>query len=177
MATFNDMDHAIFQSLWRWAQRRHPKKARRWVKAKYFRTIGGRTWVFHGDHDGKLRCLFKLTSVRMTRHVKVKGEANPYDPEWEVYFEHRLGVKMTRTLRGRRQLLSLWKEQEGTCPVCNQKVSEMTEWHNHHIIWRSKGGTDTAANRVLLHPTCHRKVHSQGLYVEKPRPVRGDREA
>ena len=177
MATFNDMDHAIFQSLWRWAQRRHPKKARRWVKAKYFRTIGGRTWVFHGDHDGKPRCLFKLTSVRMTRHVKVKGEANPYDPEWEVYFEHRLGVKMTRTLRGRRQLLSLWKEQEGTCPVCNQKMSEMTEWHNHHIIWRSKGGTDTAANRVLLHPTCHRKVHSQGLYVEKPRPERGDREA
>jgi RNA-directed DNA polymerase len=44
-------------------------------------------------------------------------------------------------------------------------------------VWRVMGGTDRAENRVLLHPTCHRKVHSQGMYVEKPRPARGEREA
>jgi hypothetical protein len=26
---------------------------------------------------------------------------------------------------------------------------------------------------VLLHPDCHRQVHSQGLSVVKPRPVQG----
>ena len=24
------------------------------------------------------------------RHLKVRSEANPYDPRWEVYFEERL---------------------------------------------------------------------------------------
>ncbi len=84
---------------------------------------------------------------------------------------------MVDNLKGRRQLLRLWKEQDGICPVCNQKITELTGWHNHHIIWRCHGGPETAENRVLLHPTCHSKVHSQGLYVEKPRPTRGEREA
>ncbi|HSH81107.1 MAG TPA: HNH endonuclease signature motif containing protein [Herpetosiphonaceae bacterium] len=84
---------------------------------------------------------------------------------------------MVDNLKGRRQLLRLRKEQDGICPVCNQKITELTEWHNHHILWRCHGGPDTAANRVLLHPTCHSKVHSQGLYMEKPRPIRGEREA
>jgi RNA-directed DNA polymerase len=34
-----------------------------------------------------------------------------------------------------------------------------------------------AENRVLLHPNCHRLVHSQCLTVEKPRPTRGVRKA
>ena len=32
------VDHALFQSLWRWAKRRHPNKGVRWVKARYFHT-------------------------------------------------------------------------------------------------------------------------------------------
>jgi RNA-directed DNA polymerase len=106
------------------------------------------------------------------RHVKVRAIANPYDPTWEPYFEKRLGVKMVEDLRGRRQLIRLWREQEGLCPICHQKITQLTGWHNHHILWRSKGGTDRAENRVLLHPNCHYQVHSQGLYVEKPRPSR-----
>lgn len=59
---------------------------------------------------------------------------------------------MLDTLKGRRQLRQLWIEQEGLCPVCQQKITELTGWHNHHIVWRSYGGTDTNANRVLLYP-------------------------
>jgi RNA-directed DNA polymerase len=53
----------------------------------------------------------------------------------------------------------------------------VTGWHNHHIIWRSLGGTDRLENRVLLHPNCHHQVHCQQRTVTKPRPARGDREA
>ena len=177
MATFSSIDHAIFQALWRWAKRRHPKKPRRWIKAKYFATIGGNHWVFHGAHNGKDLTLFRASRVSIKRHVKVRAAANPFDPAWELYFEQRLGVKMVDNLKGRRQLLRLWKEQDGICTVCNQKITELTGWHNHHMIWRCHGGPETAENRVLLHPTCHSKVHSQGLYVEKPRPTRGEQEA
>jgi len=174
---FKDVDDAIFELLWRWVRRRHRNKSAGWVKRKYFRAVRGRSWMFHGEALGEDQVLTKAVRVAIERHVKVKGEANPYDPAWEVYFEQRLGVKMADTLKGRRQLLHLWKEQGGVCPVCNQKITELTGWHNHHITWRSLGGADTAENRVLLHPTCHSKVHSQKLTVSKPRPERGEREA
>src|SRR3954447_3509435 len=44
----------------------------------------------------------------------------------------------------------------------------VTGWHNYHILWRTHGGKDTIANRVLVHPTCHQQIHSQGLDVRKP---------
>ncbi len=74
---------------------------------------------------------------------------------------------MDSSLKGRRQLLRLWKAQDGICTVCGQKITELTGWHNHHIVWRSMGGLDVEATRVLLHPTCHQRVHSQKVTVAK----------
>jgi RNA-directed DNA polymerase len=174
---FNDVDNALFQTLWRWAKRRHPNRSRWWIADKYFRTVGSYRWVFHGEVNGKDYTLRKVGRIPIQRHIKVKAEANPYDPKWEPYFERRLAVKVEARLRGRRQILRLWKEQDGLCPVCKQLITELTGWHNHHIVWKVKGGSDRDENRVLLHPNCHRQVHSQGLYVEKPRPARGEQEA
>jgi RNA-directed DNA polymerase len=174
---FRDIDRALFRLLWHWAQRRHPQKPKRWVMRRYFTTVGQRHWVFYGEREGQRNYLLQAARVPIRRHTKVKGEANPYDPAWEVYFEERLGVKMAHDLKGRRSLLQLWRDQDGVCPVCSQKITEVTGWHNHHIIWRSQGGPDTAGNRVLLHPNCHSEVHSQQVTVTKPRPGRGERKA
>lgn len=176
---FNAMDHAIFKKLWWWARRRHPRKSATWVKQKYFTTQGTRNWVFTGEVKGedgntKLVHLRKATDVKVQRHILIQGAANPFDPAWETYFEKRLDVKMERNLAGKRRLLSLWKEQNGTCPLCNQRITRITGWHSHHLVWRSKGGTDHTENRVLLHPTCHTQLHNQGLHVEKPRPPNQD---
>ena len=176
--TFAEVDHAIFQALWRWARRRHTGKPHRWIKEKYFATSGARRWVFQGKVVGAKGSdltvsLYQAFGTPIQRHTKIKGEANPYDPVWEPYFEARLGVKMAQTLAGRSLLLWLWKEQNGICPVCGQKITTLTGWHNHHLQWRSLGGSDAAYNRVLLHPHCHEQVHSQGKPVEKPRPAKG----
>lgn len=176
--TFVRVDDAIFRALWQWAVRRHPNKTRRWVKDKYFHSIGQRNWVFCGqveEQDGTTKNvqLFYAHTVPIERHTKIKGDANPYDPTWEMYFEERLGVKMVHNLKGKRQLIYLWKEQKGLCPVCHQKITKLTGWNNHHIVRRVDGGADRQENRVLLHPNCHRQVHSQGLSVVKPRPVKG----
>lgn len=79
---------------------------------------------------------------------------------------------MAANLHGRKQLSSLWREQKGICPVCNQPITKITGWHSHHIVHRVMGGSDTRENRVLLHPECHRKVHNQKISVSKPRPVK-----
>jgi RNA-directed DNA polymerase len=175
--TFGKIDHAVFQAVWRWAKRRHPNKGKGWVKKKYFKTVDGRNWVFYGDLAGRELRLFLAASMPIKRHIKIRGPANPYDPEWEIYFEERLAMKMADDMTEHRQLLHLWVAQEGLCPICSQKITRKTGWHNHHITWRSKGGSDSADNRILLHPDCHRKVHSQHLHVEKPRPARGVSEA
>ena len=181
--TFNDVDHAIFEALWQWAKRRHPHKRETWIKDKYFLPIGTRKWVFTGRIMGKegVMCnihLFRAADIPIQRHTKIQGGANPYDPQWEPYFEERLDLKMSADLKNRRKLLYLWKEQNGLCPVCNQKITRLTGWHCHHIVWRVNGGDEKVENRVLLHPNCHRQVHSRkDLTVVKPRPAKGVRKA
>ena len=168
---FSSVDEEIYQTIRRWVNRRHPRKSDTWKAKKYFTSMRGNNWVFSGTVDEHPWYLTQADSVPITRHVKIQGEANPYDPMWESYFEKRLDAHMAATLKGKRWLLSLWKEQNGFCPVCHQKITKLTGWHSHRILRRSKGGSDTAANRVLLHPTCHRQVHSQGISVSKPRPL------
>jgi len=180
--TFSKVDHAIFCALWQWVKRRHPKKPMKWIKEKYFTSIEGQNWVFHGEiigQDGTFQPirLLKAKSIAIERHVKIQSDANPYDPTWETYFEKRLDVKMAHNLKGKRKLLYLWKQQGGLCPLCNQKITKLTGWHSHHIIWRSLGGKEEVDNRVLLHPDCHEQLHRQGLTVTKPRPLRGVRKA
>jgi RNA-directed DNA polymerase len=176
--TFSLVDHRIFEALWQWARRRHPRKPKQWIKDKYFRTDKGRNWDFCGEvlgEGGRLReiRLFYAVRVPIKRHIKVRQEANPYDPQWEVYFERRLDAKMADNLKGKQTLHYLWKQQSGICPVCKQKITQWTGWHNHHIVWRVNGGGDNLENRVLLHPNCHRQVHSRGLNVVRPRPSLG----
>jgi RNA-directed DNA polymerase len=89
--TFDRADHEIFSSLWRWARRRHPKKSPHWLKQKYFGLRQGRDWSFFGetcDDEGQPNkvWLYYAKSTPIQRHVKVKGEANPYDPAYETYF-------------------------------------------------------------------------------------------
>jgi RNA-directed DNA polymerase len=180
--TFAHVDHQLFTLLWQWARRRHPKHTRWWSKDKDFRSENGTNWVFVGQgisakgtwHDVRR---FRATRVPMRRHTKITGDANPYAPQGESYFEARGGLRMAHHLRGRRQVLHLGKEQEGLWAVCPQRITELTGWHSHHLVWRAHGGSDRTEHRVLWHPHGHEQVHSQGFIVVKPRPQAGVRKA
>src|SRR5450755_1748446 len=135
--TFTKVDHAIFLLLWSWAKRRHPNKGKRWIKEKYFPTTETRKWMFTGeivDKKGETReiRLYQAAMVHIQRHTLIKGEANPYDPRWEEYFDQRLGEKWMRSTN-RKKLRALWWYQDGKCPVCDQKITKETGWNIHHI--------------------------------------------
>jgi len=158
--TFAKTDHLIQGALWRWACRRHPTKGKRWIKARYFRRVEGRDWHF----ASKDRLLLTLGSFHKKRHVKINVDANPYLPEDENYFDKRLAQKMGNSLEGRRRLAWLWHQQQGTCPVCLQRITRETGWHIHHVIQRTHGGSDKVSNLQLLHPTCHHQHHATTSY-------------
>ncbi len=108
---FRSVDSQIWRLLWRWAKRRHPNKGARWIRAQYFKTAGGRSWVFAVDTGETLpngkpkRIELRLAGdTPIRRYTKIRAEANPFAPEWEAYFEQRLGFKMAASLTGRRKL-------------------------------------------------------------------------
>lgn len=163
---FSSVDCAIFKALWRWARKRHPRKGKRWVMRKYFARRGGRSWCFFGvnrKRDGAKETvwLFHATSLPFHPYTKVRRAANPYHPAWELYFEARESRHMAHTLAGRRTLLYLWRIQGGRCPACGLPISRETGWHSHHVVPKVLGGHDGATNRQLLHPECHRQLHSR----------------
>ncbi len=89
--TFSALDTMIFRSLWQWCKRRHPNKSKNWIKMKYFGFLKGKSWVFQGkynDNQGilKTNSIFMSGCVPIKRHLKIKGEANPYDKTWKDYF-------------------------------------------------------------------------------------------
>lgn len=154
---FGRMDHQIWQALWKWARRRHPNKGSRWVKKRYFRRTDSRDWLFETDEVK----LVRLSTLGVGPHIKVRSDANPYDPKDEAYYNGVLDRQMRSTLAGRRKIYWLWKKQEGLCPVCNSKITRTTKWHVHHRVWRVFGGSDRLTNLELLHPTCHTQLHAR----------------
>jgi RNA-directed DNA polymerase len=178
--TFERVDHEIWRVLWQWAVHRHPQKGSGWIKKRYFHAVGARNWVFAaatGERfpDGKpiLKSLRQATDTPIRRHRPIKLEANPFDPQWETYFEERISLKMRNALEGRKKLIRLWLDQDRRCPICQERITRETGWHVHHIIRRVDGGKDGSTNLIMVHPNCHYQIHVKGLKVVKPAPARG----
>ena len=170
--TFSRIDSLLWWRLTRWARRRHPKKSPRWVAAKYWPTVEGRiefaARVRSEDGEPQWVRLYRLADTEIVRHRKVMGGYNPFDPRWEAYGEDLRGKRLLKSMAYRKQWATLYLSQQGKCARCGEAITEETGWHDHHLIQRVAGGSDSLSNRVLLHPVCHVQLHAQGLTVAKP---------
>ncbi len=163
---FSYVDYQTFNALWRWAKRRHPRKGRRWIKGRYWSTIGPRDWRFADWEVNRLGekkrwTLMLASEVPIRRHVKVRADYNPFDPEHDAYGESRRLKAMSQVLKNRKLLKTLFDRQVGLCASCQAAITQETGWHVHHVVPRNCGGSDSPDNLVLLHPTCHNQVHHQ----------------
>ncbi|NQY87528.1 MAG: group II intron reverse transcriptase/maturase [Colwellia sp.] len=160
--TFNYVDYRVWKLLWQWCRRRHNNRHKRWIKAKYFKSVGPRNWTFSGIvPDDRVVRLMYTNDIPIKRHIKMKAEANPYDLAFEEYFEKRQERIWRDSMQGKRILLMLWLRQQQCCPMCRHPITKATEWNIHHIVEKVKGGSDEMSNLVLLHPNCHRQLHSK----------------
>jgi RNA-directed DNA polymerase len=164
---FGYVDNRIWQQLWRWAKRRHSKKSSEWVWKKYFPALGNRNWLFNARSvspkgEPRIYSLTQCGDVHIRRHRKIKGESNPFDPEWETYFEERFERQLRHAVAAKYKLRHLAARQDGICPVCRERICVERGWQIHHILKKCLGGTDSLDNLALLHPNCHRLIHSRG---------------
>lgn len=168
-ATFKRLDSFIWRRLFRWAKRRHPNKTGRWIAQRYFPHQPGEPWRFTDPSTGKQIIRIQQT-VKTQRHLKIKGEANPFDPQWADYFLHRdRQLMLQRASAYRARILN---QQAGRCPVCRQMIHFEADVEEHHRDGDHQN--NQPANLVLLHPNCHRQVHyAPNNSTERSRPSRG----
>ena len=167
--TFRSLDQWIWQKLFRWSRRRHPHKGSRWVVGKYFKP-NHRSQVFFGtEDDGRKSFIFRLSELPIKRHTPILSSANPFDPEYEQYFENR-HVQKWNSKSGNRKLkiVRLFARQKGKCPVCSEMIADNSDVHVHFIKSLLGGGNETYDNMLLLHPNCHRQIHSRKSSVSLP---------
>jgi RNA-directed DNA polymerase len=161
---FSRFDFMVWKLLWQWAKRRHRGKRQTWIKQRYWRAQGSRTWTFATDVeiDGKPRTLSLVyaTETPIRRHVKVQAEVNPYASQWESYLMERHVQQGANSFNGRKRLLRLWLTQDGRCSECGEPITRETGWAVHHEQRKADGGSERYSNLRMLHPNCHRKHHA-----------------
>ncbi len=150
---FSRTDHILYEMLWRWAKRRHPKKNRKWITANYWYSKGLRNWVF----STKNAELIRLGEVPIIRHTKVRMSANPYlDSEYFIQRKFQNGMKR---LSGRFK--KIWRNQNGCCYHCGQPMEISDEREIFYKIPKSMGGKDDVPNMAYVHKYC------QSVFLER----------
>lgn len=151
--TFSHMDYILFQLLWRWAKRRHPKKNRGWISQNYWHSKDGRNWVFSTEDNQ----LLSLAYTPIIRHTKVRMEANPYF-DTQYFTDRRFQHGMER-LSGRFK--QVWKNQKGCCYHCGPPMDTSNEREIFLKIPKSMGGRDEVRNMAYVHKHC------QSIFLER----------
>ncbi|WP_335087774.1 group II intron reverse transcriptase/maturase [Nostoc sp.] len=148
---FSTIDNLMYPKLKAWAKRRHPNKSGEWVSKKYWQTIGGDNWAFATKQEGKnpMR-LQSHTEIKIVRHVKVKGDASPYDGNL-IYWSSRMGTHP----EANKRMSILLKKQKGKCTHCGLYFRELDVMEIDHIIPKYKKGKDEYKNLQILHKHCH----------------------
>ena len=188
IGVFRKMSHLIFLKLRAWVFRREKrgnKMGRYALRSKYFPNRGtyyfnGKVhhgnWVFVGKKKTKdkvvhnfLPYLFWMSSLK---HVKVRSNESPYNPDSGIYWNNRMS-KYSPFPSGTRYLL---KVQRGKCSFCGEKftMQDSLNWEIDHTVPRSAGGPNSYSNLQLLHKACHinKTRKDQSLYCKR----RGDRQ-
>ncbi|MGH8000440.1 MAG: group II intron maturase-specific domain-containing protein [Brasilonema sp.] len=147
---YSELDNLVYQKLRAWAKRRHQNKSGEWVSNKYWHSVGKDNWVFSTKNGVNLLKLIDHSQTLIVRHVKVKGDASPFDGNL-VYWSSRMGKNPELPSR----VTKLLKKQKGKCAHCGLFFRESDVMEVDHIIPTSIGGKDCYDNWQLMHRHCH----------------------
>ncbi|MDJ0583439.1 group II intron reverse transcriptase/maturase [Crocosphaera sp.] len=164
--TFSYISYRVWKYLWKWARRRHPMKSITWVKNKYFPRYRSQEWKFMCtklDRFGgeKEVILYDIAKTPIVRHIKVKGNNSPYDPELQEYWKNRKTKEGQQFWAKGSKFELLAKKQNYKCPNCGDFLFNGEEIETHHLLPVKQGGSDDMDNLEHLHKGCHKRVHGR----------------
>lgn len=172
---FASCDYHLASTLRHWAGRRHPNKNMRWVFDKYWRR-GDRGRLEFSIPEGLRLVHHADTSIK--RHVKVRGQASPYDGNLPYWANRLQGHPLTRS-----KVAFLLRRQRGVCAYCGLLLTDRESIEVDHINPLILGGRNDSANMQALHRHCHdqktatdgsqtrhrrRGVHARNHVAEEP---------
>ncbi len=158
---YSTCDRHVWFQLQSWGRRRHPRKKRSWMDAKYWKQVDGRD-TFCTPMGAKLR-LHRDTAIQ--RHKKIRGTASPYDGNL-LYWSQRL---KTHPLMHTRRA-KLLQRQQGKCRWCGLLFRDGDCMEVDHID--RNHDNDVLSNLMLIHLHCHDERHSKltKTIIEKNAP-------
>jgi len=148
---FQSLDAYLWLHLWKWARKRHPKMSKVQLKNKYWHKVDNKNWVFGIERKGEVRIKLQThSSISIVRHIKVKGNASPFDGNL-IYWATRTGKSpFIPSIKAR-----LIKEQKGRCGICNEYFLPDDIIERDHIIPLAAGGNNRRSNVQAVHRYCH----------------------
>lgn len=138
---FAHLDYVLYELLWRWAKRRHPKKNKWWISTRYWHRVGNRNWVFSTENKE----LIRVDSTAIVRHTKIKATANPFLDE--AYFQKRKFDKGMHRLTGKFKMI--WKNQNGLCYHCGMPMDVMEEREIFYLAPKAKAGMELFGDEYI----------------------------
>jgi RNA-directed DNA polymerase len=166
--TFQDLDKYVYEHLWKWAKRRHPKMSKYKLKAKYWHTVEKRNWVFGIKAEQEVTLQLQYHSkIPIQRHAKVKGTSSPFDGNL-TYWARRTGKSpLIPSIKAR-----LIREQKGRCGICNKLFLPDDIIERDHIIPKALGGLNRRNNVHVVHNYCHReKTNADMMKIRRKRKL------
>jgi RNA-directed DNA polymerase len=171
---FQALDHHLWRQLYRWARRRHQKKGRRWVAARYFGPFHPTRqdrWIFGDRQTGAWLHQYAWTTI--VRHAPVPGRASPDDPALAGYWADRRRRRPPPQLAP--TVLTALRIQRGRCLACGEPLlfadrppDTPAAWESWYAAIRTaiirRAVTEHGRTRTrLLHASCTRRHPAAGL--------------
>ena len=75
-------------------------------------------------------------------------------------YVEKLAAKRDKAANMRRVRVAVLARDKGRCRCCGAKGTDL-----HHVLYRSRGGKDTADNLVTVCRQCHEAIHGHALKV------------
>jgi len=156
--TYSKLENLLYGKLRRWTNRRHPNKSRTWVTKKYWCTVGMNNWRFGYTKEEDQYLLLQHTETAISRHIKVKGVASPYNGD-TTYWVSRMG----KHPEVKASVARLLKKQKGICNYCKLTFRPEDVIEIDHIVPQKAGGHKFKDNLQALHKHCHDKKTKEDL--------------
>ena len=91
---FSYLSHRVWELLWGWCKRRHPKRNAMWLRNRYWRMVGNDRWTFTWQEKQVVHP-YELAG-QWWKWPKVRLFTSPYDPSEAEYWQARRERRMER---------------------------------------------------------------------------------